>query len=329
MTTLPPPVGINWQAVITAYVNLLVEPGIGMATTPTGELNVAVQPSIGTEELSRRLELVTEPMIGARGGSKEGAAIRLEAMPSIGVGTNPTAVLNLSAPPSIGATGAPTESGRVGLTITPSIGLSGVMRIPVLYDATGQLASASVGSPISSGSWTHTATVGAYVIADIYMDRATTVTSCTYAGTPMDLLENISLTTGYSGDAVQYRFGLADVPGGANTIAFALSTQARGAAGSLSYLNVSNVVSTVGTNGSTGPTQSVTCSYDQMIVEATTGYRGAGITVSLTPSGGTNRYNQSGTDAALAVSDANSSTTFSAGGTVSTWGAIATVLSSY
>lgn len=225
--------------------------------------------------------------------------------------------------------GAPIESGRVGLTITPSIGLSGVMRIPVLYDATGQLASASIGSPITSGSWTHTATAGAYVIADIYMDRATTVTSCTYAGTPMGLLENISLTTGYSGDAVQYRFGLANVPGGASTIAFALSTPSRGAAGSLSYLNVSNVVSTVGTTGSTGPTQSVTCSYDQMIVEATTGYRGAGITVSLTPAGGTNRYNQSGTDAALAVSDANSSTTFSAGGTVSTWGAIATVLSSY
>lgn len=68
------------------------------------------------------------------------------------MGTNPNAVLNLSATPTIGGTGAPIDTGILGLTITPSIGMTGTGIAAVSYESTG------VGTQViaSTASWTHT-----------------------------------------------------------------------------------------------------------------------------------------------------------------------------
>lgn len=194
---------------------------------------------------------------------------------------------------------------------------------PVAYDATG------VGWPpttlASSFTYAHTATAGAYVVVDIAVDRTATVSTITYNGVAMTSLGSAACA-GFSGNATIFRYGLANVPGGAKTVAGTLSTGSLwGTSCSVSYMNVVSVGSAQTTSGSSAPSQAVTCLPGQVIVESimipqsTLG----------TPSGGTNRYNASNANLSLAVSDATASTTFSTSSSGHTWAAIATVLKSH
>lgn len=257
-TAGPPPTGINWQAVITAYLSLLTEPGIGMATTPTAKLNVAALPSIGMQP-PVLLNLLTEPMITAEAGSKEGTAFRVEITPSIGVGSVPTAVLNLSATPSVGFTGAPIDTGILQLTITPSIGLTATKGIT--YDATGSALTTGTGTAFT---WNHTIGGNAIIAAaliDMHTITAPTVTAKvgTTAMTQLAYAQNYG-NSGSGFYASLVVFGLLNPPTGAQTITLTTSASTNVLiANSLSYGNVGSFGTAI-TNTGMGTTASVSAS---------------------------------------------------------------------
>jgi hypothetical protein len=201
----------------------------------------------------------------------------------------------------------------------------------VLYDAIGP---GSYGNA-TSFSFTHTATTGAYVALDIATDRGGGLTTVpTYAGTNMVLLASVSLGVINSGlgAAFYQRYGLANVPGGAQTVAAAtLPGGPWYVANTISYKNVVAVGTSITTAFATGTAMSqgpITCSPPQWILQ------GFGSSSPLSESygslsGGTSRYTNATEYVGMSFRDALATTTF-AGTITSTnptnWAAIATPL---
>lgn len=173
----------------------------------------------------------------------------------------------------------------------------------------------------SSGSFTHTASAGAYVVVDIMCDRPMTMSSVTYDGNAMTLLGTVSFS-GIGGNATLFRYGIANVAAGTKTIAFnGGGISAWTAASSVSIKGVEAISTTtaMSANGSS-PTQGVACQPGQLIIQ------GFGSTsVFNTVTGGLNLHDSMSSNAGVALNAADKSTTFNASSTGVNWGGLATV----
>lgn len=265
-TTLPPPVGINWQAVVTAYLNTLFEPSIGNTVESSRDVGLTINPRIG-QRAPEQLALFATPTIGGGAGSKENAGDRLSLTPSIGMGTNPNAVLNLSATPSIGGTGAPIDTGTLGLTITPSIGMTGTGIAAVSYESTG------VGTQViaSTASWSHTIGGNGLVVSVGAQSNVSTAAVTAKVGTTNMTKLGASPQFNNGGYLVwSVIFGLLSPPTGTQTISLAISGGGTTvlAGNSVSYNNLGSFgTCTSSTGSSSSPALSVPSARGQMVAE--------------------------------------------------------------
>lgn len=173
----------------------------------------------------------------------------------------------------------------------------------------------------TSGSWSHTATAGAYVIVDICVDRASaTLTPPTYDGNAMTLLGTANFP-GASGIATLYRYGIANVAGGTKTISFSVSANAWLAGGSISILGADAIsASTPVAGGSSSPTQGASCQPGQLIVQSF-----AARSVLGTVTGGANVHDGQSNFSTVGISISDRPTTFNASVTGADWGGLVTV----
>lgn len=215
------------------------------------------------------------------------------------------------------------------VSVTPGTPVVSVFTpTPPAFDAMGN------GTQAQAASWTysHTATAGAYVIAELTFDRAATVNSLTYGGTAMTLLGTVNHNN-TSAKGFTRLYGLANAPGGAQTVAVSLSDGSGWAvSNTFSYTGVASVgtVQTVFGLG-TSLAQSVSRIAGQRIVQAFGHGESATGNGFTSPSGGTNRWNQNSNvgSASATFSDAVANTNFAASCASScNWAGIALVLSS-
>jgi hypothetical protein len=172
-------------------------------------------------------------------------------------------------------------------------------------------------------------TAGADVFVDIAVDRAAnaTVTAVTYDGAAMTLLGSVSYT-GNSGNSTLYRYRLTGAPAGAKTISFTLPAPAN-LYYSVSVVSVVGVVSvnptTTTSGGGTTPSQAITATTDQVILQ-TFGLTSA-LTANSSNTGGAVLWDSAGATlpGATITSIADTSTTFTLSST-NNWGGIATIL---
>lgn len=207
-----------------------------------------------------------------------------------------------------------------GLWVTPIPWAGGNPATPVTFDAVG--VGQYGGSAVASYSYNHTATVGAFVIVDVVVDRASAVSSVTYGGTAMTLMAS-ALFPGATGNGTIYRYYLANVAAGTKLVAITLNAGAWCASCSYSYLNVIGFTySTTSINSSLSLTQSVAATTGQMVVQSF----GCQPTGPTSPAGGTLRFNH-GSHAYLITQDSSVTATYTAAVTPAQgYGGIATVL---
>jgi hypothetical protein len=190
----------------------------------------------------------------------------------------------------------------------------------VYYDAIGHGWGASTAT-----NWTveHVATAGAYAFVDIAVDRAASLTNVLYDGNAMASM-GVAHFTGVSGQqASLYRYMYGPVAGGHANITGTFSGATWNAINSVSYLGVgmTKALQIDNADGSS-PSQTVSCSAGQIIVEAI----GIWSTVPTAPSGGSNLFDWGNTYMGLVVNQATTSTTFATADSGVNWGAVATVL---
>jgi hypothetical protein len=190
----------------------------------------------------------------------------------------------------------------------------------VLFDAVGAGKSSGV-SFVTSISWSHTATAGAYVVVAALIGGSGTTTA-TYGGTAMTLLGSIG-SNNVPGNGVTYLFGLASAPSGAQTVLVSFPSQ-NAVGNSVSYKNVASVGTPATAFGaSTSHSQAMTCTTGQVIIHA----YGSFYTFT-SPAGGTSRYSGgTNSDEGLLIQDATASATFTATTSAAgNWGGIGVVL---
>lgn len=208
-----------------------------------------------------------------------------------------------------------------GLWVMPIPWAGGNPSTPVAFDNAG--AGQFGGSATTNYSYSHTATGGALVIVDVVVDRASSVQTITYGGTPMKPMTSVFFP-GATGNAAIYRYYLANVVAGAATVAITLNAGAWCASCSFSYLNVLNFTySTTSANSSTTLSQSATLNTTGALLLQSFG---CPVYALASPTGGTVRFNN-GSHAYLLTQEAASSTTFGATcATAQGWGGVQTVL---
>src|SRR5262249_52548671 len=148
--------------------------------------------------------------------------------------------------------------------------------------------------------------------------NAVAVSSVTYGGTAMTLVDTTTMTSGSvggsSGNAYLARYRLSAVAAGANTLTVTLGSTAPFIPHTMSYTVVGSVGTAQKATGSTSPlSQTVTCASGQRVLQSfaavstTTSPVGGNLGGAFTSvSGGTNRYNQvGGTSTSLSISDSN------------------------
>lgn len=183
----------------------------------------------------------------------------------------------------------------------------------VAYDATGS----GVVVHSSAMSWSHTAAAGSYVVVALSTDNNFYASSVSYGGQAMT-----GLTYKYFANSAQYgwveMFGLANAPGGSQTVSVTLSGTCYAVGQSVSYTGVLSATAGPSSSGSgTGSLSlAATCATGQMIVQAFGASSYFGANSALSASGGTNRSNlyNSGNynNPAMTISDSSVSTTFRA-----------------
>ncbi|QKO02404.1 minor tail protein [Mycobacterium phage DroogsArmy] len=187
--------------------------------------------------------------------------------------------------------------------------------LPVVFDAVA----AGANSNLGAFTFTHTATAGSYVIVDVVIDRWDVgVSSVTYGGVAMTLLGQ-SYPANNVNTGQLYRFGLANAPGGAQTVSvnrgFTFGSWITATA--ISYRNVGSVGATVGAGAGNTLTQAGTITTPgQMLVQSFgQGNGGGGGATTLTKTGiGTVRFNVANIGSALMITESDVSGTFSATG---------------
>lgn len=309
---LRPPAGIFWRARILEEFSLALAPQIDF-----GGLRI----SAGTQ-----LHLTTG--IGMSGAGKSPAAMGLSLTPSFGVSGSsnqadvvlhltPSLVMDSIGPPNadftlsrtltIGMTGAEKYASTLGLSLTPSIGMSGAGHSPVAYDATGTgfLQTAS-STGVINGTWSHTATAGAAVVVavEVYSWDASATSyasrTVTYDGVAMT---SLGVRNAPSNEGWVELFGLTSAPGGTKTVAVNLPARSPSSgldtifsvvANSVSYNNASafgTAVSNSGT-GTSLSSGSVTSATGRMVAHAFAAFEpsGSATTVNLSAYNRTSRY---------------------------------------
>ena len=195
--------------------------------------------------------------------------------------------------------------------------------LAVNYDAVGAgLVNIAGGSPYT---FSHTASSGTYAVLTLYAGAFSgSPTTVTYGGISMSSLGSIALGSG-SG---LYMYGLANVPGGAQTISITTSGNVLlGMAQSVSYSNVVSV-SAATTSSGTSTTPSIgpiSCTRGQVVVCGLASSAGGTVNMKW-PMGGINRYLAQATHTALEISDCAATMTFSATINSNGWGGIGVVL---
>lgn len=172
----------------------------------------------------------------------------------------------------------------------------------------------------SAASFTskHVATQGAYVFCDISVDRSVTLTNVKYGGQNMTLLGS----TG-SGAAALYRYGYGPVAtGGLATVSGTFSVASWNTINTVSYLGMGHAAAPTTTSGASSPSQTVSCSAGQVILESIGVYSAIPTGVS----GGYNLFNFGTANNGLVINQSTSSATFTTTNTTA-WGAIASILS--
>ena len=159
----------------------------------------------------------------------------------------------------------------------------------VTYDATGAGAN-SGGGTVTSLSWSHTATAGAYaVVAFARTSGGGGLTGVTYGGSAMTLLASVSL----GGNVIYgdvFIYGRAAVAGGAQTVATTWSGGAYASGCSVSYLNVGSTSSAATTFATdAAPTQTISGASRAMLFNIQS-YFGGGTVTRSSSSGGTQRH---------------------------------------
>ena len=164
---------------------------------------------------------------------------------------------------------------------SPAPGVS--QAVPLTFD---NVSSATDNYTAASYSWSHTATAGAtaYVIVNHYYYVAS-ITSVTYDGTPMTLIGSINY---YSPYGAMYLYKLANVPGGAKTVAVNSSATVYSSAICITVNNVTTTGTPVATTvvGQTD-SRSLTCPAGGLVMQAFGGLQ----SYPVTPTGGTLRAN--------------------------------------
>lgn len=202
------------------------------------------------------------------------------------------------------------------------------------HDADGPGFEGLVSANGTSTPYNHSVvTGGSTVYADVFCDRATTLSNVACGGGAMTAVGTPStLTAGLSGNAFIQRYKCVGVPSGAQAISAKSSAAVWMVIGSVSYTGVGSEGSSQTANG-TGhsASQTPTLSAGSWVLQSFAGYFGTGGIALFTVGGGANRFNGravSGStgEADLAMSDATSSTTFTASdasGNMPRWGGLA------
>lgn len=215
-----------------------------------------------------------------------------------------------------------------GTLVGVGYGIGESYGIAPAFDAVGDGYSGTSGS----FSFSHSAQAGAYAIVDISIYGNFSVSSVTYGGSAMTLLDSQAFNNSAANGRL-VRFGLSGVLGGVRTVAVTLSGSTRVCASSVSYLNVTSVGTAEKTYGTGTMSQNAaSVSSAQTVVQS---FGCISATTLITPTGGTNRYNTgnlvSGTYyALLSTGDGRAApTTFGGSATSSgAWAGMATVLTS-
>jgi hypothetical protein len=290
---------------IPALANILPAPALSAAAAmpaPTINTGTAISPP----KLTATAAMVT-PTIGI------GTAILPPLLTAAAVMAAPT-LAELILPPRISA---------AGLMPAPAI----VLITPLAFDAVGGNGSTG-GLGAATASETHNAVAGATVTAFAIAPSGKTVTGITLGGVAMSFVGSVPMNNNTALGIVYVYEGIA--PGGPKTVTATYSASVGGALlGSVSYTGVSNVGAPITAFGSSAaPSQALTCSPGQIIVQA---FGCTGSANMTSPTGGNNRImvNVSSTaNARLDISDSPANATFGVTLSASSaWGAIGVILS--
>lgn len=140
----------------------------------------------------------------------------------------------------------------------------------VTFDALGTGGAPSGTSKISSMTWTHTASAGAFVIVAIG-SQSTSISNpftVTYGSVPMVLLA----ASGFSGATSTVYYGLANVAGGTQTVLVSATPSQYMCGNSVSFWNVGLVALSKVNGQGKSPSETVNCSANQMIMQTFTNY---------------------------------------------------------
>lgn len=264
------------------------------------------------------------------GDVKHLAPFGVTLQPEIGMGAAGSAgvsdaAFGLALTPQIGMAAAPVGKATFGLLVSPTLGMAGLLP-PVEFDAVGPTHPENN----NNGSWEHGGPAGAYAIVDIAFSGNETVT-VTYGGVEMTQTAVVDCNDD-PGRGRLFRFELADIPGGTQTVAYTKSGFGwiRGNSVTLTGVGSAATPETVfggGTHLSHGP---VVCPQGGMILQSfVNASGGSGGTAFTDLSGGINRFEYDGAnDAALAISTSDATATFTADvASAWPWAGIATVFS--
>ena len=220
--------------------------------------------------------------------------------------------VTISVPPELLVGGSGHSTAAVTISVPPEVSVAGVGTDGISAVTAGAVASMSAWAS-GSASFSITAAAGDYVMVDV-VTYASTPTSVTCGGVAMTLLKS------QSGTGRVNRYGLAGVSGGAKTIAITNAGDYTYAA-AVTLQNVVTVGTTASTTAAGNPSQAVSCSAGELIVQSFGDYGTSFGTASgpariHTYNGGTLNLN-------LAVSTA--SATFGDSASISGWIGMATV----
>jgi hypothetical protein len=315
------------SAVAVGSSAITVDPAVSVSAESVVSSAVTVTPSVSASAVVTKfgsVAVTATPSVSASGVVTEFGSTAITVTPSVSAVAElilPASVA-VSATPSVSVSGVKGVASSVAITATPSVSVAGSVLSGDAFDAVG--AGLIATSFSTTGSWSHTATAGAYVfafIADTNSSEGAGVTpsSVKYGSTSMTSLAS-GISDGQGGEFFVY--GLANVAGGAQTVTVTTGSSALFVANSISFTGVTSV-GTPATVNSTS--QSVSLGSGKLIVQAFEDVVNDGLS---SPTGGTLRSTvKTGSFVGLYISTATATTTFTVSDGGSNPGGIAVILS--
>ncbi|MEC4857168.1 hypothetical protein R2325_16460 [Mycobacteroides chelonae] len=329
MTT---PGGIAWRAKIFKTFGIVVPPQLGAVVAPRVEESFGLACPVGfgfgvnSSESIATFRLSVPPSMEVQYPRAASFGLSLPINVDFAGKELYTRSVTLSVAPDLNFAGSEKYQRNFGLSFVPDLNFNGAATLPpIAFDAFSN-ATPSAGSSIS---WTANAAAGSYVIVDLVANPSTTVTvsNVKYGTLNMTLLGSVPFNNVGTNGAM-FRYGLANAPGGSQTVSATFSGGSWYEGSAASYTNVGSVGATTTVYGTgTALSQSVTLAANKRVVQSF-GQGSSGTTLSSL-SGGTNRYNHYNNFVGLTVNDAAATTTFTgtaSGQSSDVWCGIATVL---